>query len=127
MTIQNVIWSEFKKNTQIYIENYLKYSIMKKILILSLLILASCGNKKEIKQVAELSCGQCKFDLDSESGCSLAVRLDGKAYFVEGFKIDDFGDAHDEHIGFCNVIRKGEVTGEIVDNKFVASAIKLVE
>lgn len=100
---------------------------MNKILILSLLILAACGNKNEIKQVAELSCGQCKFDLASEAGCTLAVRLDGKAYFVEGFKIDDFGDAHDEHIGFCNVIRKGEVTGEIVDNKFVATAIELVD
>lgn len=100
---------------------------MKKILILSLLILASCSNKNEIKQVAEVSCGQCKFDLDSEDGCSLAVRIDDKAYFVEGFSIDDFGDAHDEHTGFCEVIRKGEVTGEIVDNKFVANSIKLKE
>lgn len=100
---------------------------MKKILILSLLILASCGNKKEIKQVAEISCGQCQFELDSENGCSLAVRLDGNAYFVEGFKIDDFGDAHDKHTGFCEVIRKAEVVGEVIDDKFVASSIKLVE
>jgi hypothetical protein len=54
---------------------------MKKILILSLLILAYCSNKKEIKQVAEVSCGQCKFELHSEDGCSLAVRFDDKAYF----------------------------------------------
>ena len=101
---------------------------MKKIFFLSILLIAfSCGNKNEIKQVAELSCGQCKFDLDSESGCSLAVRLDGKAYFVEGFDIDDFGDAHDENIGFCNIIRKGEVTGEIINDKFLASAIELVD
>jgi hypothetical protein len=100
---------------------------MKKILILGLLILASCSSKNEIKQVAEVSCGQCKFELDSEDGCSLAVRIDDKAYFVEGFSIDDFGDVHDEHTGFCEVIRKGEVTGEIVDDKFIASSIKLVE
>lgn len=100
---------------------------MKKILVLSLLILAACSNKKEIQQVAELSCGQCKFDLDSEAGCSLAVRIDDKAYFVEGFNIDDFGDAHDENIGFCNVIRKGEITGKIEDGRFVASDIKLSE
>ena len=100
---------------------------MKKILILSVLILAACSNKKEITQVAELSCGQCKFDLDSEDGCSLAVRIDDKAYFVDGFNIDDFGDAHDEKIGFCNVIRKGKVTGGIKDNRYIASAIELVE
>jgi len=101
---------------------------MKKLLFLSILtIIISCSNKKEITQVAEVSCGQCKFELESEAGCSLAVRIDDKAYFVEGFKIDDFGDAHDENTGFCNVIRKAEVTGKVIDDKFVASSIKLVE
>lgn len=100
---------------------------MKKLLILGVLILASCSNSKETTQVAEVSCGQCKFELDSENGCSLAIRIDEKAYFVEGFKIDDFGDAHDEHTGFCNVIRKGEVTGYVEDGKFIASSIELVE
>ena len=101
---------------------------MKKILFLSIFMIAiSCSNNKEIKQVAEVSCGQCKFELDSEEGCSLAVRINEKAYFVEGFKIDDFGDAHDEHTGFCNVIRKAEVTGKVIDDKFVASSIELVD
>ena len=101
---------------------------MKKILFLSIFMIAiSCSNSKEIKQVAEVSCGQCKFELDSEAGCSLAVRFEDKAYFVEGFKIDDFGDAHDEHSGFCNVVRKAEVTGTIIDDKFVASSIELVD
>ncbi|MGK0413521.1 MAG: hypothetical protein ACJA1B_001726 [Polaribacter sp.] len=100
---------------------------MKKILLLGLLILAACSNKNEITQIAEVSCGQCKFELDSEDGCSLAVRIDDKAYFVEGFKIDDFGDAHDEHTGFCNVVRKAAVIGFVEDGKFVASSIKLVE
>jgi hypothetical protein len=100
---------------------------MKKLLILSLLVLASCSNKKELKQVAEVSCGQCKFELDSENGCSLAVRFDDKAYFVDGFAIDDFGDAHEEHTGFCEVIRKGEITGVVENGRFKASAIKLVD
>jgi hypothetical protein len=65
--------------------------------------------------------------LNSEDGCDLAVKIDGKAYFVEGFEIDDFGDAHDEHTGFCEVIRKGEVVGKIENNKFIASSIKLVD
>lgn len=58
-------------------------------------------------------------------GCNLAVRFDNKAYYVDGFGIDDFGDAHDENSGFCNVIRKGEIKGYIKDDKFVASSIKL--
>tara|TARA_B110000285_G_scaffold189859_1_gene216776 strand:- start:337 stop:645 length:309 start_codon:yes stop_codon:yes gene_type:complete len=100
---------------------------MKKIIVLSLLILASCANKNEIKQVAEISCGQCQFELNIEDGCDLAIRLDHKAYFVEGFDIDDFGDAHDDHTGFCEVIRKGEIVGEVINDKFVASSIKLTD
>ena len=100
---------------------------MKKIIVLSLLILASCANKNEIKQVAEISCGQCQFELNSEDGCDLAIRIDDKAYFVEGFDIDDFGDAHAKHTGFCEVIRKGEIVGELINDKFVASSIKLLD
>ncbi|WP_296634812.1 DUF6370 family protein [Polaribacter sp.] len=58
---------------------------MKKTIILGLLILASCAREKTtFNEVAELSCGQCKFGLKSKSGCDLAVRFDDKAYFVEG-------------------------------------------
>ena len=71
---------------------------MKKIIILSLLILASCSSKKEVKQLAEISCGQCQFSMDSKNGCDLAVRIEDKAYFVDGFNIDAFGDAHDGHM-----------------------------
>jgi hypothetical protein len=99
---------------------------MRKIIVLSLLILASCTEKKA-KIIAEVACGQCQFDLTTQDGCDLAVRVDGKAYFVEGFKIDDFGDAHDEKTGFCEVIRKGKIAGKIENNKFVASSIKLVD
>ena len=99
---------------------------MKKLQILVLLILASCSNKNEIQKVAELSCGQCQFEL-KEGGCDLAVKFDDKAYFIDGFGIDDFGDAHDLNKGFCNVVRKGQVTGEIVDGRFLASNIKLID
>ena len=101
---------------------------MKKLLFLSVFMIAfSCGNKKVITQIAEISCGQCKFELDSEKGCDLAVRFDDQAYFVEGFGIDHFGDAHDLKKGFCNVIRKGEIKGFVENGKFIASSIKLIE
>ena len=87
----------------------------------------ACANPKSEKQIVELSCGQCQFGLTSEKGCSLAVRIDDKAYFVDGADIDDFGDAHDEEIGFCEVIRKGEVEGKIVDNRFKVNTIKMLD
>ncbi|WP_298878246.1 DUF6370 family protein [uncultured Polaribacter sp.] len=101
---------------------------MKKILILAILFIGfSCSNKKqEIKQVAEISCGQCQFDLEG-GGCNLAVRVNDKAYYVDGFGIDDFGDAHDLKKGLCNKIRKGEIAGIIENEKFVATKINLLD
>jgi len=101
---------------------------MKNIIIAFILVLVTaCANPKSEKQIVELSCGQCQFGLTSEKGCDLAVRIDNKAYFVDGADIDDFGDAHDEENGFCEVIRKGEVDGEIVDNRFKVSTIKMLD
>lgn len=102
--------------------------MMRKVVILSLLIFASCTkDKTTINKVAELSCGQCQFGLDSQAGCDLAIRIDEKAYFIEGFGIDDFGDAHNKTSGFCEVVRKGEVIGSIENNTFLASSIKMVD
>jgi hypothetical protein len=119
---------EERKKRKICIENFLKHIIMKKLFLVLLFIIAfSCGNKKEIKQLADVSCGQCNFELESEDDCSLAIKINNKAYFIDGFGIDDFGDAHDENTGFCNVVRKAAVVGEVVNGRFVASTIKLVE
>ncbi len=41
--------------------------------------------------IVEASCGQCKFGLPG-MGCSLAVRIDGQAYYVNGTNIDSHGD-----------------------------------
>ena len=100
---------------------------MKKIVIISFFILVSCGNNKEVQQVADISCGQCKFGMEEPMGCDLAIRLDNKVYFVEGAGIDDFGDAHDKTTGFCSVIRKANVLGAIKEETFVASSIILID
>ena len=76
-------------------------------------------------KVVEIACGECKFKMKGKS-CDLAIRIDGKSYFVDGKSVDDFGDAHDEKHGFCNVISHAEVTGEIVNNRFKAKTIKLI-
>jgi hypothetical protein len=76
------------------------------------------------KQTVDIACGECQFKMKGKD-CELAVRIDGKPYFVDGKSIDDFGDAHGEH-GFCNAVSKAEVTGEIVNNRFKATSITLL-
>ena len=102
---------------------------MKKLVILLLFLSSFVGfsqeKKGQEKQIVEVSCGQCKFAMTEKKGCDLAVRIDGKPYFVEGTSIDDHGDAH-ANDGFCSAIRKAEVIGEIKDNKFVVSYFKLL-
>ena len=76
-------------------------------------------------QIVEAACGQCLFGMKDKKGCDLAVRIDGKTYFVEGTDINKHGDAHAED-GFCSAVRKAEVVGEVKDNKFVVSQFKLL-
>lgn len=102
---------------------------MKKILtflfvLSSTLILAQAKKENSKIQIVEASCGQCQFGMEGKS-CDLAVRIDGKSYFVEGTNIDSHGDAHADD-GFCASIRKAEVIGEIKDNKFVVTYFKLL-
>ena len=75
-------------------------------------------------QVVEISCGKCKLGLEGKT-CDIAVRIDGQAYYADGADIDSFGDAH-AHDGMCNAIRKAEVQGELVNNRFKISYIKLL-
>ena len=87
--------------------------------------IAMNAQDKPKTQIVEASCGQCQFGMKDKKGCDLAVRIDGKSYFVEGTKLDSHGDAHAKD-GFCSTIRKAEVVGEIKDNKFIASSFKLL-
>lgn len=103
---------------------------MKKILSLILILTAFLMNAQEKEQtqkpqIVEVSCGQCQFGMESQKGCDLAVRIDGKSYFVDGTKIDDHGDAHAKD-GFCSAIRKAKVTGEIINNRFVVTTFVLL-
>lgn len=75
-------------------------------------------------QTVETSCGMCQFGMKAKD-CSLAVRIDGKSYFVDGTTIDEHGDAHAKD-GFCEAIRKAEVQGEIIENRFMATYFKLL-
>lgn len=104
---------------------------MKKLFTILLVTAAYSVNAQDKKdkpktQIVEASCGQCQFGMTEKKGCDLAVRIDRKSYFVEGTSIDQHGDAHAQD-GFCNTIRKAEVSGEIVNNRFKATTFKLIE
>ncbi|MBS1647675.1 MAG: hypothetical protein JST67_10080 [Bacteroidetes bacterium] len=75
--------------------------------------------------IVEASCGECNFGLDGAS-CDLAIRIEGKAYFVDGVGIKEYGHPHDKN-GFCVAVRKAEVQGEVVNGRFKASYFKLLE
>lgn len=76
-------------------------------------------------QLVDAACGQCQFAMKGKKGCDLAVRINGKSYFVEGSKIDDHGDAHATD-GMCSAIRKAKVSGTIVSEKFAATSFVLI-
>lgn len=104
---------------------------MKKIITVAFFLIGMASmNAQEKKteqkpQIVEASCGQCQFGMKDKPGCDLAVRIDGKSYFVEGTDINKHGDAH-AHDGFCSAIRQAEVVGEVKNNKFVVSQFKLL-
>ena len=109
---------------------------MKKPIILLLLFpLVFFGQKikeKSLKFNPELhiikvdaSCGICMFNMEGKT-CELAIKLNDSKYYVEGTGIDDHGDAHAKS-GFCNAIRKAEVQGKIIEQKFHLTYFELKE
>jgi Family of unknown function (DUF6370) len=102
---------------------------MKKIITLLAFISAITANsqtktEQQKPQIVEVACGLCKFDMVGLD-CELAVRIDKKTYYVDGTTIDAHGDAHAKD-GFCQAIRKAQVVGEIVDDRFKVSSFKLL-
>ena len=75
--------------------------------------------------MVDAACGQCRLGLLGK-GCDLAVRIEGKAYFVDGTGIDEHGDAHADD-GFCKAVRKAEVRGSVVEGRFKATSFVLVK
>jgi hypothetical protein len=102
---------------------------MKKIALLLFIfsvVFVNAQDKKEVpnSQIVQAACGQCQFKMKGH-GCDLAVRIDGKSYFVDGTSVDSHGDAHAAD-GFCATVRKAKVVGSIVDNRFKATSFKLL-
>jgi hypothetical protein len=73
----------------------------------------------------DASCGQCQFGMPG-TGCDLAIRMEGKLYYVDGSSIDGHGNAH-ANDGLCNCVRKATVSGKVVNGRFIASDMRLVD
>src|SRR4030095_2101724 len=71
------------------------------------------------------ACGQCMFGMTG-GDCTLAVKINGKVYFVEGAGIYEEGESYAKN-GFCKKVRIAEVQGEIIGNKFRATYFKLID
>jgi hypothetical protein len=102
----------------------MKHLIFIFLLVMNFTIQAQEKKELEKKQVVTTACGQCQFGMKGNS-CDLAVKIDGKAYFVDGTTIDSHGDAHASD-GFCTTIRKAEVTGKIENDRFIATTFVLL-
>lgn len=72
----------------------------------------------------DAACGQCRLGMPPP-GCDLAVFISGRAYFVDGSRIDEHGDAHADD-GFCNAIRRAYVSGHIEGDRFLATEFMLL-
>ena len=99
---------------------------MRILLVMCLTLLLSCSKKELDNQIVEASCGQCQFGLQTQKGCDLAIRYKNTSYFVDGAHIDDYGDAHDETIGFCNAVRKAKVSGKFQEARFKAFSFQII-
>lgn len=109
------------------------YKIFYSIIFLSFIAINATAQKTTVSgladsakkiEIAEVSCGECKFKMEG-SGCDLAVRLNGKSYFVDGTNINEHGDAHAKD-GFCESIRKAEIQGEVIGNRYKVKYFKLL-
>lgn len=104
---------------------------MLKVIYLSIIVfvMVSCATMKNTNNTIEgtydVSCGICNFEMTGED-CALAIKIDGKEYYIEGSAIDEHGDAHADD-GLCTVVRKAKVKGVIKKGVFVAEMIELIE
>ena len=75
-------------------------------------------------QIVDVACGTCKFEM-AGSDCELAAKIGPNAYFVDGTSIDAHGDAHGPD-GFCQSIRRAEIQGDLVGDRFKVTYFRLL-
>ena len=102
----------------------MKNLIIITIFSLSALTLKAQTKEKPYKVLA--SCGTCNFGMSNENGCSLAIQMAGKHYWVDGSTLQDHGDEHAEN-GMCKTTRKAKVFGHIEGDTIYTSKFILIK
>lgn len=88
---------------------------------------ATVAVKLEAPTTVEASCGQCQLGIKGKKGCDLAIRHNGTAYFVDGFKITDLEADNHAAGGMCTTVRQAKVTGQTTANgRFAAATFELL-
>lgn len=100
---------------------------MKYLATLLILIGSITVNAQEKEKTYKVlaACGTCQFNMNSATGCALAIQVAGKNYWVDGSHIADHGDEHADD-GMCETIRKAEIAGVFTDDRFKASSFVLI-
>ncbi|MCZ2084102.1 MAG: hypothetical protein LC112_07490 [Flavobacteriales bacterium] len=100
---------------------------MKRLMFVFLLLFSvSIFAQKIQNQTVDAACAMCQFKVKTDKGCAMAVKIDGKVYLVEGMDKKAFGEMHSDD-GYCKIMKKAVVTGEIKKGKFYATSFKYVE
>lgn len=95
-------------------------------LVVMLMFSVSAFSQKKVENKAvDGGCGMCIFKDKKFDGCAMAVKIDGKIYKVEGVDKKEFGGMHTED-GYCKVMKKAQVSGEIKRGKFYAKNFKYI-
>ncbi len=94
--------------------------------IIAIVVSISANAQKKEKTYKVLAaCGQCQFGMSSSNGCALAIKAGGKTYWVDGSSISDHGNEHAAD-GMCKCVKKAEIKGEFIENRFRASSFVLI-
>lgn len=101
---------------------------MKNLILMFLLVFSATlfGQTKIENKVVETGCGMCMFKVKSAKGCAVFVKIDNQFYAVEGLDKKVVGTGHEDD-GYCKVIKKARVSGEIKKGKFYATSFNYVD
>lgn len=101
---------------------------MKKYLILlfiAFVTLTVNAQDKEKTYKVLASCGTCNFGMENDNGCTLAVQIAGKYYWVKGSNLQEHGDEHAKD-GMCKTTRKAKVLGRLENDTLYTSKFVLI-
>ena len=100
---------------------------MKRLMFVFLLLFSvSIFAQKIQNKTVDAACVMCQFKVKTDKGCAMAVKIEGKVYLVEGIDKKEFGEMHSDD-GYCKIMKKAVVSGEIKKGKFYATSFKYAE